>query len=131
MQQLAQKLKLLRFGDLAVRRNPLYYAAAREQPGDAASVPRSRSGARGPRASSPRSLWAAQRTAYGQRVRGTRELASWPLLEKTAVRADPIAFGGGGSVRLARQHRRHLGRAAAAGPLARARWCSSRPASTA
>jgi phenylacetate-CoA ligase len=93
MQKLAQKLKLLRFGDLAVRRNPLYYAAAREQLEtlERATLEERRAWTARQLAET---LWAAQRTAYGRRVRGTRDLASWPLLEKTTVRTDPVAFGG-------------------------------------
>lgn len=95
MQRLAQKLKLLRFGDLAVRRNPLYYSAARE---------RLEAMQRAPLAERrdwtaqqlAEVLWAARHTGYGKRVRGTRELASWPLLEKAAVRAEPEAFANGG-----------------------------------
>ena len=91
MQQLTQKLKLLRFGDFAVRRNPLYYAAAREKLDSL-----ERAGLEERRAWTARrlaeALWAARHTPYGKRVRGTRELASWPLLEKTAVRAEPGAF---------------------------------------
>jgi phenylacetate-CoA ligase len=95
MQRLAQKLKLLRFGDLAVRRNPLYYSAARER---LESMQRASLAER--RAFTERQLaevlWAARHTGYGRRVRGNRELASWPLLEKAAVRAAPDAFGCGG-----------------------------------
>jgi len=95
MQRLAQKLKLLRFGDLAVRRNPLYYSAARERLDEL-----ERAGLEERRAWTARQLaevlWAARRTAYGKRVRGGRELASWPLLEKSAVKAEPEAFGSGG-----------------------------------
>lgn len=95
MQRLAQKLKLLRFGDLAVRRNPLYYPAARER-----LEAMQRAGLDERRAWTARQLeevlWAARHTGYGKRVRGTRDLASWPLLEKAAVRAEPDAFGDGG-----------------------------------
>jgi phenylacetate-CoA ligase len=95
MQRLAQKLKLLRFGDLAVRRNPLYYSAARER-----LEAMQRAGLDERRAWTARQLaevlWAARHTGYGKRVRGTRDLASWPLLEKADVRAEPAAFAGGG-----------------------------------
>src|SRR5262245_54618591 len=89
--QLTQKLKLLRFGDFAVRRNPLYYSAACER---LAALGRMSLDER--RAWTARelaeALWAARHTAYGKRVKGTRELASWPLLEKGVVRAEPDAF---------------------------------------
>ena len=95
MQRIAQKLKLLRFGDLAVRRNPLYYSAARERLDALERAPLEER-----RAWTARQLaevlWAARRTAYGKRVRGTRDLASWPRLDKAAVRAQPNAFSGGG-----------------------------------
>jgi phenylacetate-CoA ligase len=95
MQRLAQKLKLLRFGDLAVRRNPLYYSAARER-----LEAMQRASLEERCAWTARQLeevlWAARHTGYGKRVRGTRELASWPLLEKAAVRAEPDAFANGG-----------------------------------
>jgi phenylacetate-CoA ligase len=95
MQQLAQKLKLLRVGDLAVRRNPLYYGAARERLDELehANLEERRAWTGRQLAEV---LWAARLTAYGKRVRGARELASWPLLEKSAVRTEPGAFGSGG-----------------------------------
>jgi len=80
MQKLALKLKSLRLGDLAVRRNPLFYAWARREL--ESPDPRQLG----------RILWTARRTAYGKRVRGSDELASWPLLDKETVRADPGAF---------------------------------------
>lgn len=80
MQKLALKLKSLRLGDLAVRRNPLFYAWARHELDS--PDPRQLG----------RILWTARRTAYGKRVRGSDELASWPLLDKDTVRADPAAF---------------------------------------
>jgi phenylacetate-CoA ligase len=80
MQKLAQRLKTWRLGDLAVRRNPLLYAWALRQ----LEAPDERQLAR--------ILWTARRTAYGKRVRGTGELAGWPLLDKESVRAEPGAF---------------------------------------
>jgi len=80
MQKLALKLKTLRLGDLAIRRNPLFYAWARHQ----LDSPDPRQLAR--------ILWAARRTAYGRRLRGSDDIASWPLLDKETVRADPAAF---------------------------------------
>ncbi|HYX65344.1 MAG TPA: hypothetical protein VE935_14105, partial [Burkholderiales bacterium] len=80
MHKIALKLKTLRLGDLAVRRNPLLYAWARRQ----LDAPDARQ--------LERILWIARRTAYGKRVHGTAELAAWPLLEKETVRAAPGNF---------------------------------------
>ena len=80
MQKIALKLKTLRLGDLAVRRNPLLYAWARRQ----LDAPDARQ--------LERILWIARRTAYGKRVHGTAELAAWPILEKETVRAAPADF---------------------------------------
>jgi phenylacetate-CoA ligase len=80
MQQIALKLKSLRLGDLAVRRNPLLYAWARRQL--EAPDPKQLS----------RILWTARRTPYGKRVQGAETLDSWPLLEKETVRAAPGDF---------------------------------------
>jgi phenylacetate-CoA ligase len=78
------RLKRLNLGDALIRRNPLFYRAARA------------------RLSAPRPDWlkqrlekvlrAARRTPYGRRVGGGGQLASWPMLEKTALRAAPEAF---------------------------------------
>lgn len=84
MQPLAVRLKSLRLGDIAVRRNPLFYAWARRQ----LDVPDDRQLAR-------ILWWAARRTAYGRRVQGAHDLGSWPLLEKEAVRAAPQDFVAG------------------------------------
>jgi phenylacetate-CoA ligase len=80
MQKIAVKLKSLRLGDLAVRRNPLFYSWARRQ----LEVPDEKQ--------LQKMLWVAQRTAYGKRVHGTAELGSWPLLEKETVRWAPGDF---------------------------------------
>jgi phenylacetate-CoA ligase len=37
-------------------------------------------------------LWSARRSSYGQRVRGTKDLQTWPLLAKEQVQAVPSAF---------------------------------------
>lgn len=80
MHPLALKLKTLRLGDVAVRRNPLFYAWAHRQ----LESPDDRQ--------LERILWTARRTAYGRRVRGAGDLASWPLLDKETVRAAPRDF---------------------------------------
>jgi phenylacetate-CoA ligase len=81
MHELALKLKTLRLGDIAVRRNPLFYAWARRQLAapDEAQLGRIL-------------WWASRRTAYGRRVNGADHLASWPLLEKESVRNAPGDF---------------------------------------
>ncbi|HEU4441493.1 MAG TPA: hypothetical protein VFR83_05685, partial [Burkholderiales bacterium] len=78
------RLKRLNFGDALIRRNPLFYRTARA------------------RLAAPRPEWLKQRlekvlraaraTPYGRRVNGGDQLASWPLLEKAALRAEPDAF---------------------------------------
>jgi phenylacetate-CoA ligase len=78
------RLKRLNLGDALIRRNPLFYRAARA------------------RLTAPSREWleerlekvlqAARRTPYGLRVNGGYDLTAWPLLEKTALRADPDAF---------------------------------------
>ncbi|HEX7052829.1 MAG TPA: hypothetical protein VF211_02700 [Burkholderiales bacterium] len=90
MQPLALKLKSLRLGDIAVRRNPLFYAWARRQL--AAPDPMQLQ----------RMLWNARRTAYGRRVRGGGDLASWPLLDKETVREAPQDFLAGPQLLVAR-----------------------------
>lgn len=91
MQALARGLKALRLGDLAVRRNPVYYAEARKEIEKLcfADLGTRRAWTRGRLATA---LAAAQRAPYGRRAGGSLALASWPLLEKAEVRADPGAF---------------------------------------
>ena len=91
MPRLTESLKLLRFGDVAVRRNPLFYADARKildeferadlEQRDAWTHKHLES-----------VLWSARRSPYGSRVKGTRDLESWPLLRKDAVQSDPRSF---------------------------------------
>jgi phenylacetate-CoA ligase len=83
---LTAKLKALRLGDVAIRRNPLYYAGARRELRalDDAGLAGRRDWAR---KRLGEVLWCARRTGYGRRVGGTGELAAWPLLDKSAVRA--------------------------------------------
>lgn len=94
MQKLAQSLKSLRLGDIAVRRNPVYYPEARKRLEKFcfADLEARRAWTRERLAAT---LEAARRTAYGRRVGGTLELESWPLLDKDEVRADPSAFQAG------------------------------------
>lgn len=91
MQALVKKLKLLQMGDTAVRRNPLFYADARralmhlEQAGLDERRKWTHDRLR-------EVLWLASRSGYGQKVRGTADIASWPLLTKDRVRAAPADF---------------------------------------
>lgn len=91
MQALVKKLKLLQVGDAAVRRNPLYYADAQRQLQHLENA--GFSGRRNwTRTRLGEVLWVARRTGYGSNVRGGRDPASWPLLNKSEVRAGPGAF---------------------------------------
>lgn len=91
MNSLVKKLKSLRIGDVAIRRNPAFYASGREQleillntdfTGRQEWI----------RSRVEKVLWAARRTPYGESVGAPRSLSDWPLLEKTKVRNDPRAF---------------------------------------
>jgi phenylacetate-CoA ligase len=88
---LTKALKSLRLGDIAIRRNPLFYPEARAalrcvEAGDA-TVRRDWTARR-----LAEVLRLAARTPYGRRVGGGESPASWPLLEKAAVVRDPAAF---------------------------------------
>jgi phenylacetate-CoA ligase len=91
MQKIALKLKTLRFGDVAIRRNPLFYAQARDQ---LTALERAPAEARWQwtRGQLASALWCARRTAYGRRIGGNGEVDTWPILDKSSVRADPGAF---------------------------------------
>lgn len=93
MSGLISRLKRMRLGDV-LRRNPLFYdealrvlvtlkgadlAQRREWTQDRLS----------------KVLWAARRSAYGRKVRGSAELETWPLLAQQQVRANPRAFYSG------------------------------------
>ena len=84
MSALSDRLKRLNLGDALLRRNPLYYGAARKR----LAAPR----AEGIGERLKKVLRAARRTPYGRRVGGGEALESWPLLEKSALRAEPQAF---------------------------------------
>lgn len=81
MQSIALKLKSLHLGDLAVRRNPLFYAWAKRQLQTAPHHEQI-----------SLILRTARRTGYGRRVAGGEALESWPLLDKETVRAAPRDF---------------------------------------
>lgn len=91
MQALVKKLKFLQVGDSAVRRNPLFYADAQRdlQMLENADLEQRRSWTR---ARLSELLWPASRTGYGRRVRGGDDIASWPLLTRSQVRAAPAEF---------------------------------------
>lgn len=91
MQALVQKLKLLQVGDTAVRRNPLFYADAQR---DLERLERAglQERRKWTRTRLSEVLFPASRTGYGLMVRGGGDIASWPLLTKSQVRAAPEAF---------------------------------------
>jgi len=100
---LASRLKRMRVGD-ALRRNPLYYEGARRllQSLDVADLAQRRAWTQNRLGEV---LWAARRTGYGKRVRGSeQQLESWPLLDKRQVQADPRAFCAGASWLAVRAH---------------------------
>ncbi len=94
MQALVKKLKRWSIGDLAVRRNPIFYDDAHrvlEELTDA-SLARRREWTL---ARLGEVLTVAARTPYGRQVRATAQLDTWPLLTKDRVRASPRAFQSG------------------------------------
>jgi phenylacetate-CoA ligase len=89
--KLAERLKRLDLGDALIRRNPFFYRRARALFAQLANQPlaarRDWLDAR-----LKRVLDAARSSPYGRRAGGGAELSSWPLLEKSALRAQPEAF---------------------------------------
>ena len=91
MSALPDALKRLSLGDALIRRNPLFYPGARRSLAELQT-----------QTLAARRAWVderlrkvlrnASRTAYGRRVGGGADLASWPLLEKPALRSEPGAF---------------------------------------
>ena len=91
MSALTDALKRLSLGDALIRRNPIFYLAARK-----------RLHALQAQSFAARAAWVddrlkkvlrrASRTPYGRRVGGGAHLASWPLLEKPALRSEPDSF---------------------------------------
>ena len=94
MQALVKRLKLLQVGDAAVRRNPLFYADAQRdlEMLENAGFETRRDWTQ---ARLSELLWPASRTDYGRSVRGGGDIASWPMLTKSQVRATPSAFVSG------------------------------------
>jgi len=101
MQALAKKLKALRIGDVAVRRNPVFYDSMRAQLHALEKVGLDER-REWTRSRLRETLAFAARSAYGRRVGGSALLESWPLLQKSVVRADPAAFVNGSRLLAAR-----------------------------
>jgi phenylacetate-CoA ligase len=91
MNRLVKAFKLLKLGDAAVRRNPWFYADAQKALAqlESADLPARRDWTR---SRLEAVLWSARNSPYGKRVRGTKDLHTWPLLDKAAVQTTPIAF---------------------------------------
>lgn len=91
MHAFVKKLKAWRFGDTAIRRNPMFYASVSRQLRalEHADLPVRRAWTR---LRTSEALAFAARSAYGRSVGSPREIGQWPLLEKSSVRAQPSAF---------------------------------------
>ena len=90
-------MKLLKVGDVAVRRNPWFYADARQtlatlESADLATR-RHWTDTR-----LDKVLWTARRSTYGRRLHGGADLHRWPLLSKDQVQAAPHTFCNGSRV---------------------------------
>src|SRR6185503_1113688 len=72
-------------------RNPLFYAQARDQL-EALEQASADTRWQWTRAQLAATLWCARRTAYGRRIGGNGEVETWPILDKSTLRADPGAF---------------------------------------
>jgi phenylacetate-CoA ligase len=97
MHAFVKKLKTMRIGDVAIRRNPVLYAAVSDelQELERADLDDRREWTR---VRTHETLSFAARSAYGRRLGGPVELDQWPLLEKSSVREDPSAFLSGPSL---------------------------------
>ena len=91
MARLTESLKLLRFGDVAVRRNPLFYAHARKTLDEFERADLEQRDA-WTRKHLEGVLWSARRSPYGRRLKDTRDLEGWPYLRKDAVQTAPRSF---------------------------------------
>lgn len=91
MNRLVSALKMLKIGDAAVRRNPWFYSDAQHALNhlDGADLQARRDWTS---ARLEEVLWSARRSQYGRKVRGTKELHTWPLLSKAGVQAAPRSF---------------------------------------
>jgi phenylacetate-CoA ligase len=101
MHAFVKKLKTLRIGDVAIRRNPMFYASVTDQLQalERADLAGRREWTRSRLAEA---LSFAARSAYGRRLGKPAALEQWPLLEKSSVRADPNAFLSGPAIFAAR-----------------------------
>lgn len=101
MHGLVKKLKTLRIGDVAIRRNPVFYGSVSDQ---LHALERADLAARREwtRARMREALSFAARSAYGRRLGRPADVEHWPLLEKSSVRADPGAFLSGPAIFAAR-----------------------------
>jgi phenylacetate-CoA ligase len=98
MHAFVKKLKTLRIGDVAIRRNPVFYASVANQLRELerADLATRREWTR---LQLDETLSFAARSAYGRRLGATpAELNRWPLLEKSSVRSDPGAFLSGPAI---------------------------------
>lgn len=97
MHALVKKLKTLRIGDVAIRRNPVFYASANDELRalDRADLDVRREWTR---ERTREALSFAARSAYGKRQGAPAELDQWPLLDKSSVRDDPGAFLSGPAI---------------------------------
>ena len=91
MHAFVNKLKKMRIGDVAIRRNPMFYASVSDELRmlERADVAIRREWTH---ARTLELLSFAGRSAYGRRLGRPARLDRWPLLEKASVRDDPRAF---------------------------------------
>jgi phenylacetate-CoA ligase len=96
MSTFTNTLKQLTFGDAAFRRHPFYYFTARRRFQVLANKD---TAARRDWTSRKlkKTLSAALHTRYGCHIQAGTDLASWPVLEKAIVQADPSSFRRGGA----------------------------------
>lgn len=89
--KLADSLKFLKLGDIAVRRNPWFYADAADVLSrlEHADPIRRREWTR---KRLEEVLWAARRSRYAQRIHANTDIRSWPLLTKREVQLSPNDF---------------------------------------
>ncbi len=93
LKSLAGRAKNLVLGDV-LRRNPLFYQSAMRV-FDHLARASLQERKQFTRARLSRVLQAAACTHYGRQAGGGDDIATWPLLEKSAVRDDPVAFVSG------------------------------------
>jgi phenylacetate-CoA ligase len=91
MHTFVNRLKTLRLGDAAIRRNPMFYASVSRQ---LQALEHADLSARRAWTSlrTSEALASAARSVYGRRLGSPGEIGQWPLLEKSSVRAEPGAF---------------------------------------